>query len=141
LLSGLVLAVVGCDVVQFASDPKPRLVETWNMPASTTTISVAKFLPAGVSIYSTPATTPPDSIGFAVNINTVPITQVLGTPTSGCTACVPLNGTTSNKPAFVLTAANATSLPNNVISAAVLTGQVVLVITNNLTFDPIYVNN
>ena len=140
LLFGLALVVVGCDVVQFASDPKPRLVQTWNMPASSSTISVAKFLPTGVSIYSTPATNPPDSIGFTVSIASVNISQVLGTTTSGCTACVPLNGTNAIKPAFVLTANNAAALPNNVVSAAVLQGQVTLSITNNLTFDPLYVN-
>jgi hypothetical protein len=139
LMSGLILAVVGCDVVQFASDPKPRLVETWNMPASNSAISVAKFLPSGVSIYSTPATTPPDSIGFTVTIASVGISQVLGTASSGCTACVPLNGTNAIKPAFILNANNATALPSNVVSAAILSGQVALSVTNNLTFDPLYV--
>ena len=138
-MSGLALAVVGCDVVQFASDPKPRVVETWNMPASTSSISVAKFLPTGVNIYSTPASNPPDSIGFTVTIATVNISQVLGTTSSGCTACVPLNGTNAIKPAFVLNANNATPLPANVVQAAILSGQVALSITNNLTFDPLYV--
>jgi len=139
LLPGLFIAVAGCDVIQFASDPGPRLVQTWNLAASSSTIGVDKFLPAGVTIYSTPPANN-DSIGFSVTVNNVAISQVLGTTTSGCTACVALNGTNAIKPAFTLTANNATPLPSNVVSAAVLNGQVQLNITNNLSFDPLYVN-
>lgn len=136
-LFGLMLVVAACDVAQFIQDPKPRLVQTWNLPASSSTISVAKLLPAGVSIYSTPASNPPDSIGFSVTISSTTISRVVG---SDCALCVTLNGTNAFKPQFVLAANNSTPLPANVVSAAIIGGQVTLAITNNLSFDPLYVN-
>jgi hypothetical protein len=137
MLFGLVLAAVACDVAQFIQDPKPRLVETWNLPASSSTISVGKLLPTGVAIYSTPASTPPDSIAFSVSIASTTISRVLG---PDCPQCVTLNGTSAPKPSFVLNATNSTPLPNNVVSGAITGGQVTLNITNNLSFDPLYIN-
>ena len=136
-LFGLMLGVAACDVAQFIQDPKPRLVQTWNLPASSSTISVAKLLPAGVSIYSTPASNPPDSIGFSVTISSTTISRVVG---SDCATCVTLNGTNAPKPSFTLNATNSTPLPTNVVSAAITGGKVLLAITNNLSFDPLYIN-
>lgn len=129
-------ALAGCDVARFATDPKPILEETWNFPATSTSISVAELLPASVSIYSTPASTPPDSSAFLVNVNNVTFTRRLG---DVCAQCQTLNGTTAVKPAFVLTAGSATGLPPNVVSATLAGGTITYSIVNALSFDPIRV--
>jgi hypothetical protein len=133
-LLGLVLVVAACDVVQFVSDPKPRLVQTWNLPASKTTISVASLLPTGVQIFSNPGTN--DSSAFQIDIAAAGFQQRLG---NDCQTCNSLNGTNAIKPQFTLQATRTSALPANVVSASVVSGQVTLVMTNNLSFDPLYV--
>lgn len=141
-LFGLVLSVAACDVAQFALDPKPgtgpRLVQTWNFPASSTTISVASILPAGVTIYSTPASNPPDSSAFTVSISNFNFTpRRLG---DDCGTCQALNGTTTTKPAFVIVSGSSSNLPTNVVSAAVTGGTLTYTVTNNFSFDPLRVS-
>jgi len=134
----MALVAMGCDLATFALDPKPRFEETWNLPATSNKISVADLLPAGntVSIYSTPASTPPDSIAFALTISPASISRVVG---ADCIPCGPISGTNAIKPPFTLNAGNSTPLPNNVVSAAILSGQIVITLTNNLSFDPLFV--
>lgn len=135
-LLGLI-GVASCDVYNTVVDPFPGLVQTWNLPASSSTISVASLLPSGVTIFSTPTSTPPDSSGFQIDIASVNFSRRVG---NDCQTCEALHGTMSNKPVFKLFANQASLLPANVVSATVLTGQVTLALTNNLSFDPLYVN-
>lgn len=135
MLLGLPLALVACDVVSFISDPKPILEQTWNIPADTAKISVADLVPNGISIYSTPGTS--DSSAFQVAFSSVPpIARQVG---QDCLPCVPLNGTTAIKPAFVLASGSNTTLPTNVVSATLLGGQINVSVTNGLSFDPLRV--
>lgn len=128
--------LAACDVVAFATDPKPSFEQTWNLPATNTSISVAELLPGSVSIYSTPGSNPPDSSAFVLNLNNVSFSRTLG---ADCAQCQALNGTTAVKPAFVLNTGSAATLPSNVVSGAVLGGTLNYSIVNNFSFDPIRV--
>lgn len=136
-LLGLALGAVACDVANFASDPKPIFEQTWNVPASSTSISVASLLPAGVTIYSAPGSNPPDSSAFLMSFANVLLARRLG---DDCAACQAANGTTTTKPAFVLAVANSASLPVNVVSGTLIGASVDCSVTNNLSFDPLRVN-
>ncbi|HMC54670.1 MAG TPA: hypothetical protein VKH19_05820 [Gemmatimonadaceae bacterium] len=137
--AALLAASVGlaaCDVVAFATDPKPIFEQTWNLPAKSSSISVAELLPNSVSIYSTPGSNPPDSSAFMLSLNAVNFSQTLG---SACSSCQVLNGTNSVKPAFVLNAGSSATLPPNVVSSAILGATLSYSVTNNFSFDPIRV--
>jgi hypothetical protein len=137
-LLGAALALVACDVASFVNDPKPILEQTWNLPASSTSIAVSKLLPATVSIYSTPGSNPPDSSAFQMSFNGVVFLRRVG---DDCGQCQTLNGTTAVKPAFVLAAGASSALPQNVIASGALLGATVnYTLTNNLSFDPLRVN-
>lgn len=137
-LLGSILGVTGCDVVDLVSNPGPKFEQTWSIPADTTKVSVASILPTGSFIYSTPGSNPLDSLGFLLTINNVSISRVLA---PDCPACVPLNGTTAIKPAFILSAGNTSPLPQDMVSGAVLGGNLTVTVTNNLTFDPVRVRS
>ena len=92
-LLGLAFSALGCDVVAFASDPKPILEQTWSLPTSHSHISVGKIVPNSVSIYSTPGSNPPDSSAFLLNINNVVFARRVG---DDCAQCQTLNGTNAN---------------------------------------------
>jgi hypothetical protein len=136
LLLGLPLGIAACDLVSFIQDPKPIFEQTWNVPADSSQISVAEIVPNGVDIYSTPGSTPPDSIAFQVSVNPVNFARRLG---DDCPACQGLNGTTAIKPAFVLATGATTALPTGIVSAALVGGQVIVQITNGFSFDPMRV--
>jgi hypothetical protein len=133
------VGVAACDVYAIATDPFPGLVQTWNLPVTTTDISVASLLPTGVAIYSTPASNPPDSSAFTVNVNGVNYNRRVG---DYCSLCQTLNGTTAPKPAFIINpdAGSTVALPANVVSASLLGGSVSYTITNGLSFDPLRVS-
>jgi hypothetical protein len=131
-----VLGVNGCDVVQFAVDPKPQFVQTWNIPAAGTSVSVASILPGGVSIHSTPSSSPPDSSAFDVDIDTMDFSRRLGVD---CLPCQAFNGTTAIKDSFNLVSSSSEPLPADMISGAVVGGQVRVSVHNNLSFDPLRV--
>lgn len=134
------VGVAGCDVYAIATDPFPGLVQTWNLPVATTRISVASLLPANVSIYSTPASNPPDSSAFSINnINGVNLSRRVG---AYCALCQALNGTTAPKPAFTINpdTGSTVSLPNDVVSAQLLGGTVSYTVNNGLSFDPLRVS-
>jgi hypothetical protein len=128
--------LAACDVVAFATDPKPIFEQTWNVPASRTSISVAELLPNNVGIYNTPGSNPPDSSAFLLSLNGVSFSRALG---ADCAQCQTLNGTNAVKPAFVLNAGSSTSLPTNVVSGAIVGATVNYSIVNNFSFDPIRV--
>jgi hypothetical protein len=114
----------------------PNWDMTWNLPVpdnNAMSIGVASFLPNGVTAVGSPPT------AFSATIASPPaITRTLG---ADCTSCVPLNGTTAPKPAFIATPP-ATS--TNLAAAASLTSgtlaagsQIVFSVTNGYNFDPI----
>ena len=124
-------AVAACDLADFVNDPKPIFEQTWNLPAPSTSVSVASLLPPGqVTIL-------PDSSAFSVSMSGAAINARVG---DHCAACEALNGTNAPKPQFNFTVANSTALPTDIVSAAVTGGQVDVQVTNNMSFDPIFVN-
>jgi hypothetical protein len=133
------VGVAACDVYAIATDPFPGLIQTWNLPVTTTAVSVASLLPSGVAIYSTPASNPPDSSAFTVNVNGITYNRRVG---DYCALCQTLNGTTAPKPAFIISpdAGSTVGLPTNVVSASLLGGSVTYTITNGLSFDPLRVS-
>jgi hypothetical protein len=135
-LLGLALGVLACDVVSFASDPKPIFEQTWNLPSSKTAISVAKLVPNNVGIFVTPGSNPPDTSAFLLTINNVVFNRRVG---NDCASCQTLNGTNAVKPAFILAAGSASALGTDVVSGAMLGATVDYSVVNNLSFDPIRV--
>ena len=134
------VGVAACDVYAIATDPFPGLVQTWNLPVATTAISVASLLPSGVTIYSTPASNPPDSSAFSVNVDPVNLSRRIG---AYCALCQALNGTTAPKPAFTINpdTGSTVALPNDVVSASLLGGTVSYTVNNGLSFDPLRVSS
>jgi hypothetical protein len=129
-LLGLAMFAIGCDLAQLASNDPPRFEETWNLPGPDTRMSVADLLPSGVTIK-------PDSSAFTLTIDSTTFQAQLG---PNCAACGPLNGTNAIKPAFSMQPGNSTALPADIVSAAIIAGQIQIKLTNNLTFDPLYVS-
>lgn len=132
-LLGSVVAASACDVVDFASNPLPRFEQTWNLPGPSLAVSVASLLPDDNSV-----TILPDSSAFAVSVSNTSISRRIG---NDCARCESLHGTNAFKPAFVLVAGNSTPLPASVATAAVTGGMVAVTLTNNLSFDPLFVRN
>lgn len=126
------MVALGCDLANLASNDLPQLEETWNLPGPDTRMSVANLLPSGNTV-----TILPDSSGFALSMDSTTFSAQLG---PNCAACLPLNGTNAIKPAFTMQPGNSTALPADIVSAAITAGQIVIRMTNNLTFDPLYVN-
>lgn len=130
LLLGLPLTIAACDIVNFVNDPKPIFEQTWVVTADTTTVSVASLLPPGqIQIV-------PDSSAFQVTVPQVGFSRRVG---DDCGACQSQHGLTTTKPAFVLVSGASSLLPTEVVSAALITGQFNLQVTNNLSFDPLRV--
>ncbi|MEX2179151.1 MAG: hypothetical protein WD801_10605 [Gemmatimonadaceae bacterium] len=125
------IGVAACDVYEFGNNPAPRFEQTWNLPAPSMSISVAELLPTTGEV-----TILPDSSAFELSVGGASISRVVG---NDCAACVALNGTNAPKPAFVLNAGNSTPLPTDVVSAAIVGGQVDVQLTNNMSFDPLFV--
>ena len=132
---GLALGAAACGLDKIVDAP-PRFLQTWNLPVESTAIAVASVLPPSVSVYSTPASSPPDSSAFLISMSLLPVSRAVGLD---CAACVTLDGTTAIKPAFVLTAGSTTALPADVVSGGLVGGQINVAMTNNMSFDPIRV--
>lgn len=129
-LLGLPLAIAACDVVSFIQDPLPIFEQTWSVASQSTSISVKELLPPGVD-------TTLDGSAFQVTVNSfTPFSRRVG---DDCAQCQTLNGTTAIKPNFVVATGSSTSLPTDVVSGALIGGQVNVQVTNNLSFDPIRV--
>lgn len=131
--------VAACDVYAIASDPFPGLIQTWNLAIATTRISVASLLPTGVSIYSTPASNPPDSSAFTVSVDDIVYNRRVG---GYCALCQALNGTTAPKPAFIISpdTGSSTKLPTDVVSGSVIGGTLSYTLNNAFSFDPLRVS-
>jgi hypothetical protein len=130
-LLGTAIGLAGCDIAEFAANPMPRFEQTWNLPAPSMSVSVGSLLPTDNSVQILP-----DSSAFAVSISGTSITRRVG---ADCSQCETLNGTNAFKPAFVLNAGNSSGLPADVVSAAVTNGTVSIQLTNNMSFDPLFV--
>lgn len=132
-LLGFALTTSACDVVAFINDPKPRFEQTWNVPATTSQVSVAELLPTDNSVRIVP-----DSSAFTLTVSGTNISRRVG---NDCAQCETLNGTNAFKPAFVLNAGNSSPLPQTVATAAIISGAINVVLTNNMSFDPLFVRN
>ncbi|MDH3272770.1 MAG: hypothetical protein OEN56_15635 [Gemmatimonadota bacterium] len=119
----LVAVVGGCEL-----PTDPPIVETrWILPADETRFGVAELLPGDVSLNA-------DSSAFIVDFDPVLFSQTLG---GICTACVAADGLTVPKPPFVGGFAADISFPPEVLSIAVIGGQVDVELYNGFNFDPI----
>lgn len=132
-LLGVVVVAAACDVAQFISDPMPRFEQTWNVPASSDTITIASLLPSDNSVRVLP-----DSSGFSLSPSTISISKVVGSA-DACSTCLTLHGTTAPKPSFSMIANNSSALATDVTSADILSGTVNVALTNNMSFDPLRV--
>jgi hypothetical protein len=56
-----------------------------------------------------------------------------------CSSCVTLVGTRAPKPAFTMLASNSAALATDVVTATILSGTINVVLTNNMSFDPLRV--
>ena len=122
VLSTTVVLAAGCDIPTSV----PNWDMTWNLPASSTTISVASFLPNGISLA-------PSGAAFQATVNAVTITRTLAQDCPACTA-----GVAAPKPAYSSTVTSApVSLPANVTAATLITDTVFVTMVNRYQFDPI----
>ncbi len=129
---GLLAMLSACDVAQLMTDPAPRFEQSWNLPASSSTISVAELLPSDSSVRILA-----DSSGFSLRPSPVSITEQLG---ARCSICAAMNGTTGIKPQFRFTTGNTKPLATDVVAARIIAGGAASIqLTNNLTFDPLQV--
>jgi hypothetical protein len=128
------IGLTACDVAQVALDPTvPGIVQTWNFPASDSEISVSSLLPGGVGFNS-------DTSAFTVDVDSIDFNRRLG---GYCGLCELLNGTTTQKPAFIISpdTGSEAKLPADVRGGSVMTGKVYYSIENTFSFDPIRINS
>ncbi|MDX1493291.1 MAG: hypothetical protein R3253_04470 [Longimicrobiales bacterium] len=105
----------------------PEFENRWIVPAEDTRFGVAELLPGDVSLAA-------DSSAFIVDFDPVAFSETLG---SVCAACVPFDGTTVPKPAFIGGFSSTLSFPPEVTAVDVVGGTVQLELTNGFNFDPI----
>jgi hypothetical protein len=116
-----VVALAGCTYPTSA----PIIGQRWILPAESTTISVAQFLPSGVS---------DNGSTFAVTVNPFSNSETLGVL---CSACQGHNGATVAKPAFTADFTASASLPAELSSATLVSGSIQVAVHNGFSFDPI----
>lgn len=128
-----IVGLAACDIAQVALDPTvPGIVQTWNFPASETDILVESLLPNGVGFNA-------DTSAFTVDVDSVDFNRRLG---GYCGLCQLLNGTTTTKPAFIISpdTGSEANLPPDVRGGSVMRGKLYYTIQNNYSFDPIRIN-
>lgn len=113
----------GCDIPTDA----PKLEQDWIFPLTETTVDVGQLLPPDVSLNQ-------DSTAFTVAMDPIAFQEDLG---SLCGVCSGLDGSTVPKPGFTGTFHKNVFLPDDVESAQVQAGRVVVEARNNLSFDPL----
>lgn len=116
-------AVAGCDI----PTDSPKLEQEWILPITGTSIEVGEFLPDDVELNE-------DSSAFVVRIDPVVFDETLG---ALCSACSNLDGLTVPKPAFSGSFNESVSLPEDVESAQIQDGRVVVQARNRFSFDPL----
>lgn len=112
-----------CDIPTDA----PKLEQKWVVPITDTSIEVAELLPDFVSLNE-------DSTAFTVEVDPITFQETLG---NLCAGCAGLDGLTVPKPPFTESFHESVDLPNDVESAQVLEGKVVVVARNLFSFDPL----
>ena len=118
----VVAALSGCDV----PTALPIFDVRWVIPVEETSISVAEFLPADVTVAGG---------NFEVtNVADVVLSRTLDVL---CPDCIPLNGLTVDKPLFNLVYNLSGSLPADVVSVELVSASISLAMRNDLGFDPI----
>jgi hypothetical protein len=111
--------------------PKTPIIDVrWVVPSQSTRITVANFLPNGVTVLA-------DNSGFTISVPSASVTRTLA---QDCAACVAANGATVPKPAFVATATMTSPVPADISSATLTGGTLQVVVTNGYNFDPLYPN-
>ena len=133
LLGTAAIGMSACDLAEFVADPAPRFEQTWSVPAPGHALSVAELLPTSGDI-----TILPDSSAFAMSIAGANFSERVG---DDCASCQALNGQNAPKPEFTLTAASGSPLPADVASATIVGGEIVVTLTNNMSFDPLRPRN
>ncbi len=105
----------------------PQWEQRWILPADEFSLEVEEILPDHVGIT-------PDGTAFLVDVDPVVFQTTLG---SLCALCAPLEGQFVPKPPFQGDFHHTISFPDEVESVVVRQGEVLVVATNNLGFDPI----
>jgi hypothetical protein len=113
----------GCDI----PTDTPKLEQEWIVPITGTTIEVREFLPDFVGLNE-------DSSAFTVQVDPILFQETLETL---CAGCAGLDGLTVPKPAFAGSFHESVSLPEDVESAQVREGRVVVEARNGFQFDPL----
>lgn len=124
LPAALLLSAVGCEFPTQA----PKWHTTWIVPGDNVEIEASSFFPSGVTLSA-------QEDAFLVSLPTISFQRTLGEMCGG--ACQALNGATAPKPAFGATLSASTSLPADVVSAAISGGEIDLHLSHNLSFDPL----
>ncbi len=128
-LAGRILFLWAVGVLSACDIPTdaPKLEQEWIIPITGTSIEVSEFLPDFVGLNE-------DSSAFTVQVDPILFQETLGTL---CNGCAGLDGLTVPKPAFQGTFHESVSLPQDVESAQVQEGRVVVVARNGFEFDPL----
>ena len=127
----LLCAVVACDIPTGV----PTWNQTWVVPGDSTQVSVSELLPKSGEVT---VVTAGSTKVFSLAVPAPPaISTSLG---QVCPVCVSANGTTVSKPAFTLRDSTSTTLPSDLVSAAITSGSLAYTITNGFSFDPLRPN-
>lgn len=120
-------AFAGATACDVPTEP-PEWDQTWVVPGEEIVMSVGELLPASVALT-------PDSSAFAVTIDGVTFSQTL---TSLCSLCSAIDNQVVPKPAFATTFAAVDSLPADVVTATLAGGQLILDMSHDFGFDPLW---
>lgn len=105
----------------------PKWDTLWVLPGDTVAVSVADLLPAGVTIA-------PGGEAFRLDPTGVTFSRSIG---EMCPACSAFNGLVAPKPAFHIEFSENIALPENVLSANLVGGEVQVQLRHDFSFDPL----
>jgi len=127
--AGRITLLVGVGALGACDIPTgmPQIEQEWILPIMGTSIEVGEFLPDLVGLNE-------DSSAFTLQVEPILFQETLGVLCPGCDV---LDGLTVPKPAFTGTFHESVSLPNDVESAQVQEGLVVVEAENRFGFDPL----
>ncbi|CAN5869802.1 hypothetical protein BH23GEM9_BH23GEM9_29880 [soil metagenome] len=124
LACGALLPILGASACDFPTS-LPRFETQFGIPLDATTLSVSQFLPAGVTVTAS---------SFQV---TVAPSSSQRTLAQMCAPCSGLDGMQVPKPAFTDVFQVVVALPQDLVSAEVVSGTVNVTVSHNLGFDPV----
>jgi hypothetical protein len=129
ITSGGLTVLVGMGLVTACDVPTgmPKLEQQWILPVTETSIEVGEFLPDRVGMTE-------DSTAFTVDVEPIVFNETLG---ALCPVCQPLDGLTVPKPEFTGVFHESVSPPEDVESAQVQEGRIVVEAENGFDFDPL----